>query len=212
MMWAREADDPLMLSWIFFRLSQQAAASYNAAQVLRLTQAARRTRHTLPPPMRAAIAQQEAQGYALDGNELAAQHKFDEAHEFARKDNSGDARGGHGSFCTPGYIELQRAGCWLTLDEPERAIQIYGAALPDLPAVYRRDRGKALGRLAKAYIAVGALEQAAQTATEALHIAQSSGSTHTVDQVRTVGEQLWLHRTLPQVDYLLDQLTLGQLS
>src|SRR5207248_6617225 len=64
MEWAHEADDYLMLSWSLFRRSQQAMVSRNAAQVISLAQAAGRTKLELLPPMRAAIAQQEAQGYA----------------------------------------------------------------------------------------------------------------------------------------------------
>lgn len=207
MEWAHEADDYLMLSWTLFRRSQQAVANRNAAQVISLAQAARRTERELLPPMRAAIAQQEAHGYALDGDEQVAQAKLDEAHAWAATDVAGDARGGHGSFCTASYIELQRAACWLTLGNANAAIQLYETTMPEIPAVYRRDRGTALSRLARAYVAADEPERAARVATEALRIAESAGSTRTLNAVRTVGRQLATHRQLSDVALLLDELT-----
>ena len=62
--------------------------------------------------MRAAIAQQEAHGYALDGDEKMTQRLLDESHRWATTDTIGDARQGHGSFCTASYIEIQRAACF----------------------------------------------------------------------------------------------------
>ena len=114
MEWAYEADDRSMLAWTVFRRSQQAAAARDAAQVVGLAQAARRDEHQLASSTRAAIRVQEAYGHALDGNEQVSQRLLDEAHTWATSDTVGDARGGHGSYCTPSYIEIHRAGCWLT--------------------------------------------------------------------------------------------------
>jgi transcriptional regulator with XRE-family HTH domain len=204
--WAIEADDPLMTSWVLFRRSQQAVPSGNAAQVLGLAGAARRAAPDLLPPMRAALDQQEAHGFALDGDEAAAHRKLDDAHTWAATDVAGDARTGHGSFCTASYIEVQRAGCWLTLGKPARAIQLYEATLPALPDVYRRDRGIALGRLASAYAASGEPEAAAKTATDALSIGQEVGSARTLGVVRAVGRTLGTHRRLPAVAQLMREL------
>jgi len=212
MEWAHEADDRLMLSWTLFRRSQHALAGHQVGKAISLVRAAGRERDELPTSMLAAIAQQEAQGYALDGRESASQHKFDEAHKWAATDVNGDAREGHGSFCTASYIELQRAGCWLTLGRPERAIQIYETTVPELPVVYRRDRGMALGRFAAAYVDTGEPEQAARIATEALSIAQSTGSTRTLNEVMMVGRRLTVHRKLPPVAQLLDELTIYRIQ
>jgi hypothetical protein len=206
--WAIEADDPLMTSWVLFRRSQQAVPSGNAAQVLGLAAAARRAGSDLPTPMRAAISQQEAVGLALDGDEAAAHRKLDEAHMWAATDAAGDARAGHGSFCTASYIEVQRAGCWLTLGKPERAIQLYETTLPGVPDVYRRDRGVALGGLASAYAAHGQPEAAARTATEALTIGKEVGSARTLGVVRAIGTALNAHRKLPSVAQFMRELVM----
>jgi hypothetical protein len=204
--WAHEAGDHLMLAWTLFRGSQQATHRTDAASVIGLSQAARRNAAALTPPICAAITQQEAHGYALDGDEVRAQRLLDESHQWAATDTAGDAREGHGSFCTATYIELQRAACWLHLGNPQRAIALYETTLPTLPSVYRRDRGVALSWCAMAHLAADQPEQAAYIAGEALQIAHGVGSARTVRQVRAVGRRLMPYRGLAPVGQLLDEL------
>ncbi|WP_433270764.1 helix-turn-helix transcriptional regulator [Actinosynnema sp. CS-041913] len=199
MEWAHEADDRLMLAWTLFRRSQQAAAACDPARTVALAEAARRDEAALPTPMKAAIAQQEAHGHALDGDPNTAQHKLDEAHTWAAADTTGDARAGHGSFCTATYLELQRAACWLTVGQPARAIRVYEMVLPSLAPAYRRDRGTALSRFATAAARIGEPEYAAHLADEALDIAHSSGSVRTENELRTVALLLAPHRTIAAV-------------
>jgi tetratricopeptide (TPR) repeat protein len=206
MEWAHEAGDKRMLAWSVFRRAQQAATSRDAAQVIGLAQAARRDEPELAPAMRAAIRVQEAYGHALDGNESASQDLLDAAYTWAASDTVGDARGGHGSYCTPTYIELQRAGCWLTLGQPEKAIRLYEKSLPTLPVVYQRDRAAALSRLAVAYVAAGQPEQAATTAAAALPVARGAGSNRIVDEIKYLRAGLEPHRSSPAVTALLDDL------
>ncbi|MCC8245046.1 helix-turn-helix transcriptional regulator [Saccharothrix luteola] len=207
MEWSHEADDRLMLAWTLFRRSQQATTNRDPARVIGMAHAAHREGPALPPSMRAAITQQEAHGYALDGDARAAQRTLDKAHEWAVSDTTGDARGGHGSFCTAGYLELQRASCWLTLGQPRKAVELYDRVLPILPAVYRRDRGIALGRFALASAAVGEPERAARLAGEALDIARSSGSVRTENELRAVANALTRYDTLPSVAAFRAKLT-----
>ncbi|MGH3936417.1 MAG: helix-turn-helix domain-containing protein [Pseudonocardiaceae bacterium] len=206
MEWAHEAGDPLMLAWTLFRRSQQATAAHDAGQVIGLARAAGRDGDELPAPMRAAILQQEAQGHALDGDELASQLLLDEAHGWAATDDAGDARLGHGSFCTASYLEIQRAKCWQMVGKPRQAALLYEPALIDLPAVYHRDRGIALVGLANAYAATGEPERAATVAVKALCIARSSGSTRMLHEVTAVGQTLSSFQALAPVKVLLDQL------
>lgn len=207
MEWSHEADDRLMLAWTLFRRSQQATTNRDPARVIGMAHAAHREGPALPPPMRAAITQQEAHGHALDGDARAAQRTLDKAHEWAVSDTAGDARAGHGSFCTAGYIELQRASCWLTLGQPRKAVELYDRVLPTLPAVYRRDRGIALGRFALASATAGEPERAAHLAGEALDIARSSGSARTENELRAVANALTRYDTLPSVAAFRAKLT-----
>jgi len=206
MEWAYEGDDERMLAWTIFRRAQQAAAIPDAAQTIGLAQAARRNEEKLATPTRAAIRVQEAYGHALDGNDQAAQRLLDEAHTWAAGDTAGDAREGHGSYCTPGYIEIQRGHCWLAAGQPKKAISLYEDSLRTLPSVYQRNRAATLTRLAVAYAADSQPEQAANTAHAALPAARSAGSKRIVGEIKNVGTELIPYRALPAVAALLDEL------
>lgn len=205
--WAYEADDKRMLAWTTFRRSQQAAATGDAAEAIGLAHAARRDEELLATPMRAAIRVQEAYGHAIDGNEQTSQQLLDEAHTWAATDTVGDARGGHGSYCTAGYIEIQRASCWLATGKAKKAILLYEEGLRALPPVYQRNRAAAQSRLAMAYFADGQLEQAASTAHAALPAARSTGSSRILQEIEGLSTDLAPHRQLKSVAALLDGLS-----
>lgn len=209
--WAHAAGDHRLVAWALFRRSQQVAGERDAAQAIGLARAARSTGSRLPDQMRAAITQQEARGLALDGDEAACHRKLDEAlHWVAPADLNGDARSGHGAFCTVSYIELQRAECWLTLSRPRRAVPTYESALADLPAAYHRDRGYGLAQLSAALVAIDEPERAASVASEALAIASGCGSGRTLRRIRAVLGQLRPHATLPCVVQLFDDLAVAE--
>lgn len=212
MEWAHEAGDDVLLAWTLFRRSQQATYRADAASVIGLSRAARRYAAVLTPPIRASITQQEAHGYALDGDETRAQRLLDESHRWAATDTAGDAREGHGSFCTATYIELQRATCWLRLGHPRRAVELYEVTLPSLPSVYRRDHGVALSRYSAAHLAAGHAEQAASIASDALTIALDVGSQRTLHEVQIIGRRLAMQRGLAPVERLLDELAVAAQS
>jgi tetratricopeptide (TPR) repeat protein len=206
MAWAYEADDHVMVAWAMFRRSQQAADGGRGDEVVGLARAARRREHRLPEPMRAAIRVQEAYGHAVNGEPAATHELLDQAHAWAAQDTAGDARTGQGSYCTSGYIELQRASCLLALKQPGPAVQLFQRALPTLPVVYQRDRAAALSRMAAAFAAVGHPEQAAATAASALSTARTAGSRRVEAQIRHVAHILARHRHLAPVDELLHDL------
>lgn len=206
--WAHAAGDHRLLAWALFRRSQQVANEGDAAQVIGLARAAQGTGSGLSAQMRAAITQQEAYGLALEGDETACQRKLDEALRWAAPaDLHGDARSGHGAFCTASYIELQRAKCWQTLGRPQQAVPTYKAALAGLPAAYNRDRAMGLAQLAGALVAVNEPEHAASVASEALAIVSGCGSGRTLRRIRTVSGQLRPHAKLPSVAQLFADLT-----
>jgi len=145
----------------------------------------------------------------LSGEEQGADQKLDEALALAVVDPTGEARSGHGSFCTSGYLAMQQARCSQMLGKFDQAIAAYLTCIPALPEVYRRDRGAALSRLASAYAAVGEPEAAAQYGIDALQIGLETGSARIIDAVRQVGQKVDEHRGLSQVAQLLDELQAG---
>ena len=206
--WSHEADDRRMLAWTLFRRSQQALARRDAGAVVGLALAAQREADRLPPAMLASALLQEARGYALDGDEVACQRRLDEAGvRAASPQQEGDARTGHGEFCTESYVEVQRAACWTQLGFPERAVPIYERWMPSIPSVYVRNRGIHLAQLAKAHAAGGEPERAAEVAIEALAIARQTGSGRGIALVAELHKSLAADMALPAVARLRQQLT-----
>jgi tetratricopeptide (TPR) repeat protein len=142
----------------------------------------------------------------VEGDERAALVLLDDAHCLAADDLAGEARTGHGSFCTPSYVELRRGDCLLRLGKPRAAVTCYEAALPRLPAVYRRDRASGLVGKAAAHAGAGQPEHAATTAQLALPIARQTGSRRTISRINAVARTLSRHRQLPEVAELLEDL------
>jgi len=207
MEWAMEGNDRLMVSWTLFRRSQQAAPDRDSAQMAALAAAARREMDVLPGPMLAAILQQEAHAHALDGQERACHATLDRAHLVAAAtDDPGDASAGHGSFCTPAYLEMQRGACWLALGKPSRAITVLEGSIRALPPASRRDCGVALSRQAAALAACGEPIQAATVALRALDIARASGSGRVLSMIIPVSGKLTPHSQIQEVTRLRDAL------
>ena len=205
--WALEAGDRLMMSWVLYRRGEHASADGDAAAAAGLAAAARREGGDLPGPMLAAISQQEAHAHALDGAEAYCLAALDQALEQAASpDDPGDASSGHGSFCTPAYLEMQRGRCWLRLGRPMRAMAALDSAAGTLPPVYRRDRGVALSALAAAYAAVGEPGEAASAAMQALEVGRDAGSERIVSMVIPVATALARHRGIEAVDQLSEAL------
>ncbi|MGW9351463.1 hypothetical protein [Nocardiopsis flavescens] len=202
--WAYEAQDEIMLAWAYFRKSQQ---EQNPEHSLALVTTAQRHRDSLPSPMRAALLQHQAATLARTGDGVGTQMHFDEALEWAvDTDTEGDARAGHGSFCTPDYIALERARAWTLLGSPERAVAIYERVIPRLPVVYQRDRGVALARCALAHRATGEVERAADLAQQAWEIAHVTGTGRAVNDIVALADDLRPHRAVSAVGDLLTRV------
>lgn len=208
MEWAQEAADDQLQSYVLYRKSHQATSRGNAQKAVALARAAQRI-PDLTPQITALAAQQEAQGYALMQNPRAALAKFDEAHELAsvlpeaRPDSKLDT-----SYCTPTYIEIQRANCWIDLGEPLRAVGLLEAELATLPRVYRNDRGVYLARLARAYAKGDEPELAADTAAKALAIVNQTGSARTLTELDSVATLVGPRQNVTAVATFTEQFAL----
>jgi hypothetical protein len=156
--------------------------------------------------MRAAVRVQEACAIASTGEDSDALRLLDAAHNWAATGDRGDARAGHGSFCTPGYIEVHRAVCLRLSGRPADAIAVYEQAIPTIPTVYRRDRAAALTGKAAAHLAAREPELAAVTAHQALPIARRAGSQRIVRQIAALGSALQPDHQLEPVATLLADL------
>ncbi|MFE4392507.1 MULTISPECIES: tetratricopeptide repeat protein [Streptomycetaceae] len=208
MEWAQEARDDVMAAYVLFRKSNQATAQRNAPKAVSLARAAQRSvgaTHRI----RALAAQQEAQGHAMMGNPRFAQAKFDEAHEIAAAPDDSHADDALDlAYCTPTYIEMQRANCLIELGDPHTAVGMFEAELRVLPPVYRNDQGVYLSRLARAYAVSGEPEQAVAAADRALSIAVDTESARAMSELSTAGKALQRWSAVPQVATFTHRLAL----
>ena len=154
MEWAQEAGNPHMVSYVLVRKADQAAATRDAPRTIGLAQSALQHGRRLTSRGRAVALQQLAVGYALAGDEVACQRALDTAAQLAERSQQ-EQDEGPGRYCTPAYVEIQRAATWIELGRPERAITLFEDSLARLPSVHRRDRGVYLARLASAYALSG---------------------------------------------------------
>ncbi|GAB7183435.1 helix-turn-helix transcriptional regulator [Kitasatospora sp. Ki12] len=208
MEWAQEAGDDVMAAYVLFRKSNQATAQRNTQKAVSLARAAQRSaRATLR--IRALAAQQEAQGHALMGNLRFAEAKFDEAHELAAEPDDSHADDALDlAYCTPTYIEMQRANCLIELGDPRTAVGMFEAELRILPPIYRNDQGVYLSRLARAYAVSGEPEQAAAAADRALSIAIDTESARAMTELSAADKALQRWSTVTEVATFTGRLKL----
>jgi transcriptional regulator with XRE-family HTH domain len=175
MEWAHEAGDPVMVSYVLARKSDQATGARDGARAIGLARAAQRKPGHLPARVQAVAVLQEARGLALIGDEVACQQTLDDALELASigQDSS---EGGPGRYCTVAFVELQRATCLMELGQARPAIESFERGLASLPTIHRRDRGVYLGRLALAYAIDGDPEAASAMGLQAAQVAYATGS------------------------------------
>ncbi len=203
--WAQAGGDPLMTSYVLMRRSNQASGSGDARRTLGLAQLALRAPDRLSPRARALIHRQEAHGYALSGDAAACASALEAAREqVARTDDYGPAERAVTGYCTPAYIELEAAGCWMTLGQPAKAVAIYQQGLAQLPPEYPRDRGVQLARLATAHAVNQEPEQACRAAEEAITLAGRTGSGRAVGELLRLPVKLAAWQDLPAVAHLTE--------
>ena len=136
MEWAQEVGNPHMVSYVLVRKADQAAATRDAPRTIGLAQSALQHGRRLTSRGRAVALQQLAVGHALAGDEVACQRALDSAAQLAERSQQ-DQDEGPGRYCTPAYVEIQRAATWIELGRPERAITLFEDSLATLPLVHR---------------------------------------------------------------------------
>ena len=175
--WAQAADDPLMVSYVLMRMSNQASGLGDTARTLDLARAALRGHDRLSPRVRALVFRQEARGHALSGDPAACARALEAAQEqAAAPGDHGDDEDALAGYCTPSYIDGEAADCWMLLGQPHKAVTILEHGLSAWPAPYERDRGLNLARLAVAHAASREPEQACAVAQEAAAIVSNTWS------------------------------------
>ena len=143
--------------------------------------------------------------YALAGDEVACQRAMDTTTQLAERSQQ-EQDEAPGRYCTPAYVEIQRAATWIELGRPERAITLFEDSLARLPSIHRRDRGVYLSRLASAYALSDSPDTSVPKVWEAWTVVQATGSQRITTELSQLGSRLTRWQSMPEVAQLLKEL------
>lgn len=176
---ARDTDDDALVSYIWMRKSNIGSDMGQPQLALAYARAALRGASKLPPRIRAVALRQAANGHALNGDLDACTRALDQALTSAAKGDDNDETD-LARYCTPSYVDMEAAHCWVELGRPERAVTALQEGLRRWHADFRRDLGLGLARLAVAHAASGNPEGAVRVAQRSMAIAHDTLSSRTL--------------------------------
>lgn len=188
---AQEAGDAHLTSYIRMRKSNIASDARKPDLTIAFARAALQKPGSLPPSLKAVALRQEAHGHALAGGyddcARALDHAFQHASdaEDATDDDADLAR-----YCTPSYVEMEAAHCWVELGQPAKALTTIQQGLAEWHSDFRRDLGLCLARLAIAHAGTAQPDEALSVAQHSLAIAAETRSARTRHQLHRASELL----------------------
>lgn len=181
---AHEVDDEMLISYILMRRSNIATDAKRPELALKLADAALDKSTRLPPRYRAVALRQRAQAFAqldqLDDCASTLELAFKSA------ESSVDSEKDLAQYCTPEYVEMEAAHCWIELGQPNKAIGTLQHSLAEWKPGFRRDLGLCLARLAVAHAGSGQIENALIVADRSLDIARDTKSFRTETQLARI--------------------------
>ena len=181
--YALAGGDPRLVSYVLMRRSNIASDGHDAGRALALAQAALRDADRLTPQLRAVALRQEAHAHALRHDAPASARALDHAMGELLGSGDGEPEFDLTAYCTPGYVGMEAAACWIQLGEPERAIATFERRLSAWPAGYKRDLGLCLARLALAHAAHRDLEQAEAVGLQAVAVVRETRSARSLREL-----------------------------
>ncbi|GAA1683297.1 hypothetical protein GCM10009733_094770 [Nonomuraea maheshkhaliensis] len=204
--YAQELADPQVVAYILMRKSNIATEAGHPGQGLGLANAALKTAPNLSPRLRAVSLRQLANAHALLGEprefESAIDRAIQDATEGLAQLATDKAR-----YCTPSYVQMEAGMSYVLLGNPGAALSIFERSLTQWPeAAQTRDQGLCLARLATAAAAQGEIERAVEAGSEALTIAQRTGSARIRTQLEALHDHLTPVAKLPLVRDLTKHL------
>jgi tetratricopeptide (TPR) repeat protein len=176
--YVQELGDPRMISYVLMRKSNIATDARQPGLGLGLADAALRPNGELTPRLRAVALRQRANAYAITGDANACARALDNAMSEITELRSQQPASDVATYCTPAYVEMEAANCWLQLRQPAKAIPIFEQGIADWPDGQERDRGLCLARLATAHAFAGDIEAASSVGQQALTILRTAHSAH----------------------------------
>lgn len=185
---ARETGERQLLSYVTMRQSNLAADAGKAHATIALARTALNTTARLTPRHRAAALRQLAQGYARLGHAKDATRALEQARQQASSSNGGECD--LASYCTPEYIGMESAECFLELGRPDEALAVLEPQISAWKTENRRDLGRGLALLAVALAGTSRPDEAIDVARHALRIIAETRSVRAEEQLNRVVRQL----------------------
>jgi tetratricopeptide (TPR) repeat protein len=208
--WAEAGQDDRMAAFVLTRRAVQAIGTRNGAHAARLAHAAQRDGRPESARVRAIAAQTEALGHAVHGSGADVDRALDLAERLLDDGGSAPPSDGDpsdGRYCEMRlYLNVSQAKCHLELGRADAAVAAFTTVLDTLPPDYHRDRGQYLSRLAQAYLLAGCPDEASERAEESLAIAVATGSSRTINDLRSLSSQFAPWQRNPSVAKLHDLL------
>lgn len=204
---AYELGNEQLIAYTLHRKSNIVTEAGSPGQGLGLANAALRASKSLPPHTRAVALRQQARAHALLSEPSEFRRAIDEALACASQEDS-DGIDNPARYCTPSYVEMEAGISWMKLGSPDIAASVFRNSLRAWPEhAQMRDRGLCLARLSTALAMEGDVDEACKTATEALTVADSTGSARIRSQLRACVGSLSPLAKHPAVQELEHQLS-----
>ncbi|WP_285500252.1 hypothetical protein [Actinokineospora sp. NBRC 105648] len=181
---AQEAEDEALASYILMRRSNIATDAGRFDLALKLANSALSESGRLSPRLRALALRQQAHAYAQKGDAVRCAEALAAAFKLAERSTDSVVDLGH--YCTPEYLEMEAAQCWVELGRPQEAIDSLRQGLAGWQAEFRRDLGLCLARLSLAHAVESQAEYAVQVARNSAAIARETRSHRIISQLARV--------------------------
>lgn len=186
MEWAQEAGDLAMQGYVLLKKAQAAYDKRDATRMLTLAQAAQNGPWQLPTKVLADIAQQEARGHAMLGDDNSlVERKLDEAGQLLADETADEDSAGLGAHYNQTLLTMQTAICYTEAGQPRRAAELYQQWL-SLNRFSRRDYGYFLSLMASSLALAGEPDAAAATGLQSLPLAITTNSRRTTQELDNV--------------------------
>ncbi|WP_406104701.1 helix-turn-helix transcriptional regulator [Streptomyces sp. NBC_01003] len=195
--YAYELDEPTLNTYVLQRRANIATEAGHAGYAQGLANAALKHAGKIPGQVEAVALRARANALAVLGSESETARALDEARALA--DRSPDDDEGLASYVSVAYIDMEAANCAIELNRPEDAVKPLEDSLTRWPAQQQRDRGLCLARLATAYALNEDLESAVNAATQAVSIAQATGSARILAELTRLQTHLEPFRKLVEI-------------
>ncbi|PWU58076.1 hypothetical protein DLE60_23245 [Micromonospora globispora] len=181
--------DPTEVAYLLMRKSNIASDLGGFDRAIGLSTAALRDAQLVSPRVRALVLGQRARAYSRRGNAEEAVRALDAAIAQVTRPGAADADE-VASYCTPAYLDMQAATCWVDLDSPDKAIPVFEEALANMPSVMRRDQGICQARLANAHAALGDRASTCQVGYRAVQTVGAATSARALRELRQLRQRL----------------------